>query len=131
MPFAHLTLPSRQVERTASWLEGIFGWARKPVPGNIPVETVWLDLGRGQEVHVFYVAGFDVSPFEAEFGRHVAIFQPGDRLDDLQAQVTAAGGTIVPEERLAPYRRFFFREPINGYFWEVIDDARAAMLGAV
>jgi hypothetical protein len=37
----------------------------------------------------------------------------------------AAGATIVPEERLAPYRRFFFREPVNGYFLEVIDEKRA------
>ena len=40
-------------------------------PGNSPVEALWLDIGRGQEMHVFYVAGFEASPFEGEFGRHV------------------------------------------------------------
>lgn len=131
MSFAHLTLPSRRVQQTAAFLEDLFGWTRKDVPPNVPVETVWLDIGRGQEIHVFYVEGFEVSPFEAEFGRHLAVFYPGAQLDDLQARAAAAGGTVVPEQRTAPYKRFFFREPINGYFLEVIDDARAIALGAV
>lgn len=124
MSFAHLTLPTRHVLRTVTFLEAVFGWTQNPVPTNIPVETVWLDIGRGQEIHVFFVKDFSVSPFEAEFGRHIAVFRPLAELDRLEARVRDLGGTIVPEERTAPYRRFFFREPVNGYFWEVIDESR-------
>lgn len=125
MSFAHLTLPTRQVERTAGFLEYVFGWPRNPVPANVPIETVWFDIGRGQEIHVFYVAGFETSPFEAEFGRHVALLRPLAEFDGLKARLEERAGTIIPEERTAPYERFFFREPINGYVLEVIDEARA------
>jgi hypothetical protein len=124
MSFAHLTLPTRHVERTAAFLEFTFGWTRNPVPANIPVETVWLDIGRGQEIHVFYVEGFATSPFEAEFGRHVALFRPIAEFDGLKARLQERGATMIPEERTAPYERFFFREPVNGYVLEVIDEAR-------
>ena len=124
MSFAHLTLPTRHVERTAAFLESTFGWTRKPVPANIPVETVWLDIGRGQEIHVFYVDGFETSPFEAEFGRHVALFRPVAEFDELKARVKEHGAAMIPEERTAPYERFFFRDAINGYVFEVIDEAR-------
>ena len=67
MSLAHLTLPTEQVDRTASFFERTLGYARNPVPGNSPVEALWLDIGRGQEMHVFYVEGFRTSPFEGEF----------------------------------------------------------------
>jgi catechol 2,3-dioxygenase-like lactoylglutathione lyase family enzyme len=124
MSFAHLTLPTRDVERTAQFFESTFGWTRNPVPSNIPVETVWLDIGRGQEIHVFYVEGFETSKFEAEFGRHVALFRPLAEFDSLKARLLARGVTMLPEFRTAPYERFFFREPVNGYVFEVIDEAR-------
>ena len=124
MSFTHLTLPTRHVQRTAEFLEFTFGWTRNPVPTNIPVETVWLDIGRGQEIHVFYVEGFETSPFEAEFGRHVAVVRPLAEFEGLKARLLERGGSLIPEERTAPYERFFFREPINGYVLEVIDEAR-------
>ena len=55
MSLAHLTLPTRDVEKTASFLERTLGYLREPVPENIPCETVWLNIGLGQQVHVFYV----------------------------------------------------------------------------
>ena len=124
MSFAHLTLPTRDVARTASFFESTFGWRRNPVPRNVPVETVWFDIGRGQEIHVFYVDGFDTSRFEAEFGRHIAIFHPLAGFEALKERLVARGVTMIPEERTAPYERFFFREPVNGYVFEVIDEAR-------
>src|SRR6478736_1359880 len=74
MSFAHFTMPTRDVEGTAAFLEETLGYGRDPVPANTPVETAWLNLGRGQQIHIFYVDGFTVSPFEQEFGRHVAVF---------------------------------------------------------
>ena len=47
MSFAHLTLPTTDVEGTAHLLEHALGWKRAPLPPNSPIEVVWLDLGRG------------------------------------------------------------------------------------
>ena len=124
MTFAHLTLPSREVARTATFLEETLGYTRDEVPANVPDETVWLNVGRGQQIHIFYVEGFEVSPFEEEFGRHVAVFYPLAGFDDLKARLVERGAVIVEPLRATPFERFFFREPINGYFFEVIDDVR-------
>lgn len=128
MSLAHLTLPTRHVEQTARFLEATLGYARDPVPRNVPDETVWLNIGNGQQIHVFFVEGFEVSPFEQEFGRHVALFFPLAKFSALKAQLGALGAEVFPPLRPTPFERFFFREPINGYVFEVIDDARAGTL---
>jgi catechol 2,3-dioxygenase-like lactoylglutathione lyase family enzyme len=124
MSLAHLTLPTREVEKTAAFFETTLGYVRLPVPTNSPVELVWLDIGRGQEMHVFFVDGFQVSPFEDEFGRHVAVFFPLPEFPALRARLAAAGAVLFDPIRPTPFARFFFREPINGYVFEVIDEAR-------
>jgi hypothetical protein len=124
MSFAHLTLPTREVERTARFFERTFRYVRGPVPENSPVEALWLDLGRGQELHVFYVERFEVSPFEGEFGRHVAFFHPLADFPALKARLVAEGAELVGALRPTPFERFFFREPVNGYVFEVIDADR-------
>ena len=48
MSLAHLTLPTREVEKTVAFFETTLGYVRLPVPTNSPVELVWLDIGRGQ-----------------------------------------------------------------------------------
>ena len=75
-------------------------------------------------MHVFYVEGFKVSPFENEFGRHVAVFYPLDGFEPLKARLESEGAEIFPPVRPTPFERFFFREPINGYVFEVIDRNR-------
>ena len=125
MSLAHLTLPTRDVEKTASFLERTLGYLREPVPENIPCETVWLNIGLGQQVHVFYVEGFDVSPFEREFGRHVAVFYPRPLFEELKQRLLQHGAELIQPLRATPFDRFFFREPVNGYVFEVIDGARA------
>ena len=122
--FAHLTLPTRYVERTAAFFERTLGYARGEIPGNSPVEALWLDIGRGQELHVFYVEGFEVSPFESEFGRHVALFHPLSDFPALKERLMAEGAELVDEIRPTPFERFFFREPVNGYFFEIVDEER-------
>lgn len=124
MRFAHLTLPTREVERTAAFLERTLGLARRPVPANSPVPVVWLDLGDGQELHVFHVEGFAVSPYEHEFGRHVALYHPVADFPALAARLRAEGAELVEPERPTAFARFFFREPVNGYLFEVIDAGR-------
>jgi catechol 2,3-dioxygenase-like lactoylglutathione lyase family enzyme len=125
MSLAHLTLPTREVERTASFLEKTLGYRRDPVPDNIPCETVWLNIGHGQQMHVFYVEGFEVSPFEREFGRHVAVFYPRPQFDALKRDLVHHGAELIEPLRSTPFDRFFFREPVNGYIFEVIDEARS------
>jgi catechol 2,3-dioxygenase-like lactoylglutathione lyase family enzyme len=125
MSLAHLTLPTREVEKTASFLETTLGYRRDPVPENIPDETVWLNIGHGQQIHVFYVEGFTVSPFEHEFGRHVAVFYPLAGFAGLKERLVARGADLIAPLRATTFERFFFREPLNGYLFEVVDAARA------
>ena len=124
MSLAHLTLPTRDVERTAGFFERTLGYIRNAVPSNSPVEALWLDIGRGQEMHVFYVEGFAVSPFESEFGRHVAVFYPLPQFGDLKARLVQQGAVLIAPVRATRFERFFFKEPVNGYVFEVVDDAR-------
>ncbi len=128
--FAHLTLPTQHVEATTRFLEHVLGYARKSVPANSPVDVCWLDMGHGQELHVFFVDGFVVSPYEAEFGRHVALFHPRTDLPALRERVVAEGGEIVDALRATPFERVFFREPVNGYLFEVIDNERHRQIRA-
>lgn len=124
MNFAHLTLPTEDVERTAAFLEKTLGYTRNPSPSNSPVPTIWLNIGRAQEMHVTYVEGFRVSPFEGEFGRHIAVFHPVDDFPALRERIKESGGEITEPLRPTAHQRFFFREPVNGFVFEVIDQAR-------
>jgi len=128
MSFAHLTLPSQHVQKTASFLEHTLGYSRDSVPPNVPIETVWLNIGRGQQMHVFYVEGFQVSPFENEFGRHIALFYPLDGFGGLKERLRERGAEIFDALRPTPFERFFFREPVNGYVFEVIEEKRSKEL---
>ena len=123
MSLAHLTLPTQHVEKTASFFEATLGYARDPVPANVPDETVWLNIGRGQQMHVFYVRDFAVSPFEREFGRHIAVYHPGADFAALKERLVRRGAELIEPLRATPFDRFFFREPVNGYVFEVIDQA--------
>ena len=126
MSFAHLTLPTRDVERTASFFENTLGYSRRPVPDNSPMDIVWLDVGGGQEIHVIWVDRFVVLPHESEFGRHVAVFYPLAEFPALKDRLTAEGAELIQARRPTPFERFFFREPVNGYVFEVIDDMQSA-----
>ena len=121
MTLAHLTLPTRDAEATAAFFEDALGWRRIPAPGNAPMRIAWLDIGRGQQLHILSVADFEVSPFEREFGRHVAVFHPSGAFDTLKRRLVERGAEIIPPMRPTPFERFFFREPVNGYVFEVID----------
>ena len=124
MQFAHLTLPTQQVQRTARFLEETLGYERDPAPANSPVETIWLSIGGAQQLHITYVDGFEVSRFEGEFGRHIAVYYPLRHFPELKTRLEARGAGVSPPLRPSPFERFFFREPVNGYVFEVIDDVR-------
>jgi hypothetical protein len=82
---------------------------------------VWLNVHNGQQMHVVFVEGFTVSPFEGEFGRHIAVFHPVAQFAKLKQQLEHLGAHVLDPQRPTPFARFFFREPVNGYVFEVIE----------
>jgi catechol 2,3-dioxygenase-like lactoylglutathione lyase family enzyme len=125
MSLSHLTLSTRDVEKTTAFFEKTLGYPRDPYPANVPCETAWLNVGRGQQIHVVYVEGFEVSRFEGEFGRHVAVYYPRPEFDGLKKRLQEHGAELIEPLRSTPFARFFFRDPVNGYVFEVIDQDRS------
>jgi catechol 2,3-dioxygenase-like lactoylglutathione lyase family enzyme len=117
---AHFTLATRDIDRTAAFLERTLGYARKRLPPNVVGDAIWLDIGGGQELHVLRVPDFEASAFEAEYGRHLAMFHPLSDFPALKARLVGEGGVLIDAIRPTPFERFFFREPVNGYVFEVI-----------
>ena len=76
-------------------------------------------------MHVFFVEGFEVSPCEQEIGRHVALVYPLQEFAGLKDRLRQRGAEIFAPLRPTPFERFFFREPVNGYVFEIIDLARS------
>ena len=125
MSLSHLTLSTRDVEKTAAFFETTLGYVRDPYPGNVPFETAWLNIGRDQQIHVVYVEGFEVSRFEGEFGRHIAVYYPRPQFEALKQRLQQHGAELIAPLRATPFERFFFRDPVNGYVFEVIDQDRS------
>jgi predicted enzyme related to lactoylglutathione lyase len=125
MTLAHLTLATRDVEKTAAFFEQTLGYSRDPIPNNVPHEAAWLDIGRGQQIHLVHAERFEVSAFESEFGRHVAVYFPVAQFDALKDRLRQQGAELIAPMRTTPFERFFFRDPVNGYVFEVIDDVRS------
>ncbi|MBI3836902.1 MAG: VOC family protein [Planctomycetia bacterium] len=124
MTFAHFTLATRDVARTAEFFAAAFLWRSIERPSNIDRPAAWLEIGPGQEMHLVEVPDFVPSPFEREFGRHIALFYPASQFAALRARLVAHGGKLIEPLRETPFERFFFRDP-NGYVFEVIDAERA------
>lgn len=118
--FAHLTIATRDVERTSRFFQQALGWKSIRLPGNIDLSADWLQMAPGQQLHILHVADFSPSPFEREFGRHFAVFHAGADFAALQERLAALGAEVIPPIRETPFARFFFRDP-NGYVFEVID----------
>ena len=125
---AHFTLATRDVAATARFIERTFRYPRKRLPANAIGPVVWFDIGLGQEMHILHAADFEISAHEAEFGRHVAVFHPLTDFGELKARLVKEGGVLIEPIRPTSFERFFFREPVNGYVFEVIDEARASHL---
>ncbi len=118
--FAHLTLATRDVIATRDFFHRTLGWTPIVKPGNIDVQAAWLEMAPGQQLHLLQIPGFEPTAYEAEFGRHVAIFHAGADFDALKSRLVTHGATLIDAIRPTPFARFFFRDP-NGYIFEVID----------
>jgi hypothetical protein len=60
------------------------------------------------------------SPYEREFGRHIALHHPAGDFGALKQRLQTHGATLIAPQRATPHERVFFREPVNGYVFEVI-----------
>jgi catechol 2,3-dioxygenase-like lactoylglutathione lyase family enzyme len=123
MAFAHITLATRDVGRTRRFFEETLGWQSIEKPGNIPLQAAWLSMAPGQELHLLCIPDFMPSPFEQEFGRHLAIAYPRAGFAALKERLVQHGAELIAPVRPTPFERFFFRDP-NGYVFEVVDAAR-------
>jgi catechol 2,3-dioxygenase-like lactoylglutathione lyase family enzyme len=123
MPLAHLTLATRDVQKSLAFFAEALGWRPIARPGNIGRPAAWLAIAPDQELHLVEVANFEPSPFEAEFGRHVALAVPLAEFDGLKRRLLAHGAQLIEPLRPTPFERFFFRDP-NGYVFEVLPAQR-------
>jgi catechol 2,3-dioxygenase-like lactoylglutathione lyase family enzyme len=123
MAFAHIALAVRDVNRTAGFFEATLGWRPIVRPGNIGRPAAWLAMGDGQEVHLIGVPDFVPSPFEREYGRHLAVDYPGAGFDELKRRLAEQGAEVIAADRPTPFARFFFRSP-DGYMVEVVEEER-------
>jgi catechol 2,3-dioxygenase-like lactoylglutathione lyase family enzyme len=123
MALAHITLATRDVRRSSAFFAEALGWSPIARPGNIGRPAAWLAIAPGVELHLVEEPAFEPSPFEKEFGRHIAVAFPLAEFPALQERLTAHGATLIDPIRETPFRRFFFRDP-NGYVFEVVDEDR-------
>jgi catechol 2,3-dioxygenase-like lactoylglutathione lyase family enzyme len=121
MALAHITLATRDVARASAFFAEVLGWRPIARPGNIGRPAAWLAIAPGVELHLVEDPEFEPSPFEREFGRHVAVTVPLSEFPALEERLTARGATLIDPIRETPFRRFFFRDP-DGYVFEVIED---------
>lgn len=128
MSFAHLTLATRDVSRSLQFFAAALGWRPIERPNNIGRPAAWLEMAPGQELHLVEVQDFSPSPFEREFGRHVAIAWPQPQMDDLRRRLVAEGAELIEPLRPTPFERFFFRDA-NGYVFEVVAAQRPVEQG--
>jgi catechol 2,3-dioxygenase-like lactoylglutathione lyase family enzyme len=124
MAIAHVTLATRDVRRASQFFAAVLGWRPLDRPSNIPMPAAWLEIAPGQELHLVEVPDYAPSPFEREYGRHVAISHPAADFDGLKERLRQQGAELVAPLRPTTTERFFFRDP-DGYFFEVV----AAMSG--
>ena len=124
MALAHITLATRDVGGSEAFFAAALRWRPIARPNNIGRPAAWLEIAPGQELHLVEVPDFEPSPFEREYGRHVAVSVPRAEFDALKRRLVAHGAEVIEPLRPTPFARFFFREP-NGYVFEVVDADRA------
>ncbi len=123
MAFAHLTLATRDLAGTVRFFAEALGWRRIVRPNNVPLPAAWLEIAPGQELHLVEVSDFAPSPFEQEYGRHVALTHPKADFAALKERLRRHGAELIAADRPTPFERFFFRDP-NGYVFEVVPAER-------
>jgi catechol 2,3-dioxygenase-like lactoylglutathione lyase family enzyme len=121
MALAHITLATRDVRRSAAFFAETLGWRPISRPNNIGRPAAWLAIAPGVELHLIEDPAFEPSPYEREFGRHVAVTAPLAEFPALKERLQARGATLIDPLRDTPFQRFFFRDP-DGYVFEVVEE---------
>ncbi|MGF1582308.1 MAG: VOC family protein [Gemmataceae bacterium] len=121
MKFAHFTLATRELPKTREFLAKTLGCKIIERPNNIPYPAAWLEIGPGQEIHLLELPDFEPSPFEGEYGRHIALTYPKNELDALKKRLNEAGVELITPHRETPFERFFFQDH-NGYVFEIVEE---------
>jgi catechol 2,3-dioxygenase-like lactoylglutathione lyase family enzyme len=123
MAILHCTLATRDVRRSSAFFAATLGWRPIERPANVPMPSAWLEIAEGQELHLVEVPDFEPSPFEREYGRHIAVSYPRERFAELKDRLARHGAELLAADRPTSFERFFFRDP-SGYVFEVVDAAR-------
>jgi catechol 2,3-dioxygenase-like lactoylglutathione lyase family enzyme len=118
---AHITLATRDVARSTAFFQDVLGWRPAARPGNITTKAAWLEIAPGMELHLIEDPDFEPSPFEKEFGRHIAVTFALAEFSALKARLHSSGATLIEPIRETPFERFFFRD-WNGYVFEVVEE---------
>jgi len=118
---AHITLATRDVERSVDFFRETLGWQPVPRPGNITTTAAWLAISPEVELHLIEDPEFEPSRFEREFGRHIAVTFARAEFPRLKVRLQRLGATLIEPLRETPFERFFFRDP-NGYVFEIVEE---------
>ena len=121
MAVVHITLATRDVLRTRRFFELACGWTPIRRDSNIPRDAAWLAIAPGQELHILEVPDFEPSPYEQEYGRHIALAFPLAEFPALKERLERHGAELIEAQRATRFERFFFKDP-NGYVFEVVAD---------
>ena len=124
MSIAHITLAVRDVRQASQFFAATLGWRPLDRPNNIAMPAAWLEIAPDQELHLLEITDCVPSPFEREYGRHIAVGYPRDGFAGLKERLQAHGAQLVAPLRETSFERFFFIEP-NGYVFEVVDAGRS------
>ena len=123
MALAHVTLATRELARSTAFFHEVLGWTPIGRPRNNAASAAWLQIAPGQELHLVEVPEFQLSPFEQEYGRHIALSLPRAGFPTLKKRLIAHGDKVIDPLRDTPFDRFFFRDP-NDYLFEVLEQER-------
>ena len=123
MALAQVTLATRELARSTAFFHEVLGWTLIGRPRNNAAPAAWLQIAPGQELHLVEVPEFQPSPFEQEYGRHIALSLPRAGFPTLKKRLIAHGDKVIDPLRDTPFDRFFFRDP-NDYLFEVLEQER-------